>query len=37
VVDPEEATEIPPESEPPPVSRLRTELGATVVEELPRE
>jgi DNA polymerase-3 subunit gamma/tau len=37
VVDPEEATEIPPEAEPPPVSRLRTELGATVVEELPRE
>jgi DNA polymerase-3 subunit gamma/tau len=26
-----------PASEPPPVSRLRQELGATVVEELPRE
>ena len=37
VADPEEATEIPPDAEPPPVSRLRSELGATVVEELPRE
>ena len=36
VVDPEEATEIPPEADPPPVSRLRDELGATVVEEVPR-
>jgi DNA polymerase-3 subunit gamma/tau len=36
LVDPEEATEIPPEADPPPVSRLRDELGATVVEEVPR-
>ena len=28
--------EHPPEADPPPVSRLRTELGATVVEEVPR-
>ncbi|MCJ7670939.1 MAG: hypothetical protein MUP67_02680 [Acidimicrobiia bacterium] len=36
VVDPDEATEIPPEADPPPVNRLRDELGATVVEEVPR-
>jgi DNA polymerase-3 subunit gamma/tau len=35
-IDPE-AEHVPPPEEPPPVSRLRDELGATVVEELPRE
>jgi hypothetical protein len=35
-VDPDDTTEIPPEDDPPPVNRLRDELGATVVEEVPR-
>ncbi len=37
VVDTEDLTEVPPEADPPPVNRLRDELGATVVEEVPRE
>jgi hypothetical protein len=37
VVDTEDLTEVPPETDPPPVNRLRDELGATVVEEVPRE
>jgi hypothetical protein len=37
LVDPDDVTEIPPEADPPPVNRLRDELGATVVEEVPRE
>jgi DNA polymerase-3 subunit gamma/tau len=37
VVDPDDLTEVPPEADPPPVNRLRDELGATVVEEVPRE
>jgi hypothetical protein len=32
-----DAESVPAPAEPPPVSRLRNELGATVVEELPRE
>jgi hypothetical protein len=35
-IDPD-APNVPPPAEPAPVSRLRDELGATVVEELPRE
>jgi DNA polymerase III subunit gamma/tau len=37
VVDTEDLTEVPPEADPPPVNRLRDELGATVVEEVPRD
>ncbi len=37
IVDPDEFTEVASETDPPPVNRLRDELGATVVEEVPRE
>ena len=36
-VRPEELVDAPPDADAAPVSRLRAELGATVVEELPRE
>jgi len=36
-VRPEELVDAPPDVDAAPVSRLRAELGATVVEELPRE
>jgi hypothetical protein len=37
IVDPDEFTEVASETDPPPVNRLRDALGATVVEEVPRE
>jgi hypothetical protein len=36
-VRPEELVDAPPDVDAAPVNRLRAELGATVVEELPRD